>query len=269
MGRRCKRIRAQTRVRHKAASGEEHLTVLKAISWNIHRGRGEDGVVDPTRTADVLLREVAGHGTDLLVLQEADEEQAPHRGFLDLRRIETATGLRHVHEDPARRWSAESHGFLGVFFLAGPAVEIDDVALLDLPGHCHRGAVVLDLRKDGRPLRVVGTHLSLSQILRIVQMRTLGQHLFRREARPTILCGDLNEWRPWGGLAFSRFVLGERFAGPARATFPVRRPVLPLDRFLAAGGAKVLHARVLDGVGIRMASDHRPLAAEIEIASTR
>lgn len=244
-----------------------HRTLLKAVSWNIHRGRGEDGVIDPARTADVLSREVVARDTDLLVLQEADEEPAPHRGFLDLRRIETETGLRHLHEAPARRWSAESHGFLGVFFLAGPAVEIEDVTLLDLPGHCHRGAVILDLRRDGRPLRVVGTHLSLSQILRIVQMRTLGQHLSRREARPTILCGDLNEWRPWGGLAFSRFVLGERFTGPAKATFPVRRPVLPLDRFMAAGGAKVLNTRVLDGVGIRMASDHRPLAADIEITS--
>ncbi|MFW5881341.1 MAG: endonuclease/exonuclease/phosphatase family protein, partial [Roseicyclus sp.] len=89
--------------------------------------------------------------------------------------------------------------------------------------------------------------------------------LFRRSPRPTVLCGDLNEWRPWGGLAFSRSVLGARFAGPAPATFPVRRPVLPLDRVLAAGGAQVRKARVLDGAGIRIAADHRPLAAEVEI----
>lgn len=244
---------------------EVALARLSITSWNIHRGRGEDGVVDPARTADVLVNEVAAEPADLLVLQEADEEWPPHRGVLDLPDIEARTGLRHVHDDGAARWGEESHGFLGVYFLAGGGLEIEEVVLLDLPGHCHRGAVILDLSMDGAPFRVVGTHLSLSQALRIVQMRTLGQHLFRRSARPTVLCGDLNEWRPWGGLAFSRAVLGQRFTGPAPATFPVKRPLLPLDRVLAAGGARVLEARVLDGAGIRMASDHRPLAARIEV----
>ena len=245
---------------------ERALTRLSIISWNIHRGRGEDGVIDPARTADVLSREVVAPPADLLVLQEADDERPPHRGILDLAEIEAHTGLRHVHGDRARRWGDESHGFLGVVFLAGDAVDVEDVTLLDLPGRCHRGAVIADIRKDGCPLRVVGTHLSLAQVLRVAQLRTLGQHLFRRSARPTVLCGDLNEWRPWGGLAFSRAVLGDRFAGPVTPTYPVRRPVLPLDRFLAAGGARVLDARALDGEGIRMASDHRPLKAEIEVS---
>jgi endonuclease/exonuclease/phosphatase family metal-dependent hydrolase len=239
---------------------------LSIISWNIHRGRGEDGVIDPARTTDVLAGEVLAQPTDLVVLQEADEEQPPHRGILDLADVEARTGLRYVHREPASRWSEASHGFLGVFFLAGASVEVEGITLLDLPGHCHRGAVIADLRMDGCAFRVVGTHLSLTQVLRIAQMRTLGQHLFRRDPRPTILCGDLNEWRPWRGMAFSKATLGDRFTGPAPATFPVRRPLLPLDRFLGAGGARVLQAQVLDGAGIRMASDHRPLRAEIEVS---
>lgn len=241
------------------------VTSLSIISWNIHRGRGEDGIIDPARTADVLAREVAVPPPDLLVLQEADEEQPPHRGFLDLAAIETQTGLRHLHAERDRRWGDTSHGFLGVIFLAGPGIEVEEITLLDMPGHCHRGAVVADLRKDGAALRVVGTHLSLTQVLRVVQLRTLGQHLFRRPVRPTILCGDLNEWRPWGGAAFSAAVLGGRFTGPAPATFPVRRPLLPLDRVLGSGGARIVTARALDGDGIRMASDHRPLKADVEL----
>jgi endonuclease/exonuclease/phosphatase family metal-dependent hydrolase len=223
-------------------------------------------VVDPDRTATVLCEEVLAQPVDLVVLQEADEEIPPHRGILDLAGIEARTGLTHVHRERSARWGAESHGFLGTVVMARPGVEIEALTLLDLPGHCHRGAVIADLRTAGHPLRVVGAHLSLSQALRIVQMRTLGQHLFRRDRRPTVLCGDLNEWRPWGGLAFSKAVLGARFEGPALPTFPVRRPILPLDRVLAARGARVLDARVLDGDGIRMASDHRPLTARIEIA---
>jgi endonuclease/exonuclease/phosphatase family metal-dependent hydrolase len=236
------------------------------VSWNIHRGRGNDGRIDPDRTARVLRDEVAVPGLDALVLQEADEEVPPHRGFLDLNRVERDTGLMHVHTHPATRWGADSHGFLGTIVFLGATCRVEDIALVDLPGRCHRGAVVVDLARDGRPLRLVGTHLSLSQGLRMAQMRTIGQHLFRRAARPTLLCGDLNEWRPWGGLALSRRVTGLRLSGPAPATFPVGRPLLPLDRVLVTPPARVADARVLDGPGIRMASDHRPLRAEIAFA---
>ena len=222
-------------------------------------------MIDAGRTRDVLCAEVVDRPVDILVLQEADEERPPHGGILDLAGIAARTGLGTVHGDPLARWGTDSHGFLGVILFAGPGVEVEGVTLIDLPGHCHRGAVIADLRKHGCPIRVVGTHLSLSQILRIAQLRTLAQHLFRRDRRPVVLCGDLNEWRPWGGLALSRTVLGDHFRGPAPATYPVRRPFLPLDRVLAAGGAQVLEARVLDGPGIRMASDHRPLRAEIAV----
>ncbi|MEO1154580.1 MAG: endonuclease/exonuclease/phosphatase family protein [Pseudomonadota bacterium] len=238
---------------------------LSCVSWNIHRGRGEDGVVDPERTVRVLVDEVCDPTPDILMMQEADGECPPHGGFLDISAIEAQTGLRYAHSDAHSRWGVESHGFLGVLCFVNPAIAIERVAVVDLPGHCHRGAVVLDLRWGDQPLRMVSAHLSLTQVLRVVQMRTLGQYLFRQPARPTVLCGDLNEWRPWGGLAFSRFALCAAFSGPAPGTFPVRWPVLPLDRFLASGGARVGRAMVLDGPGIRMASDHRPLAARIVI----
>jgi endonuclease/exonuclease/phosphatase family metal-dependent hydrolase len=125
--------------------------------------------------------------------------------------------------------------------------------------------VAVEARRGGRSFRVVATHLSLAQPLRIAQMRTVGQYLFRRPAMPTILMGDFNEWRPWSGIALSRAVLGDVYAGPAAATFPARWPLLPLDRILASCPARVSDARVLDGAGIRAASDHRPLSAAVRL----
>jgi endonuclease/exonuclease/phosphatase family metal-dependent hydrolase len=84
---------------------------------------------------------------------------------------------------------------------------------------------------------------------------------------PTVLVGDLNEWRPWGGLAFLHRRFGVAFDGPAKATFPIHWPMLPLDRVLTHGAARVLSVEVLDGAGIRLASDHRPLAAKVELSS--
>jgi endonuclease/exonuclease/phosphatase family metal-dependent hydrolase len=213
------------------------------------------------------MRDVCLGGPHVLCLQEADEEVPPHRGVLDVARVEHGTGLRLAHRDAGSRWGEESHGFLGVVLFLAPSVTLEELVLLDLPGHCHRGAVVADIAHAGRLVRIVGTHLSLGQALRITQMRTIGQHLFRRAPRPTVLMGDLNEWRPWGGLALSEAVLGMRLAGPAPATFPAVRPLLPLDRILASAPARVRGTRVIDTPGIQAASDHRPIAAEIAFAN--
>ncbi len=62
-------------------------------------------------------------------------------------------------------------------------------------------------------------------------------------------------------------VAGMPLLGPARATFPVGWPLLPLDRVLGSRKGLVVATRVLDGPDIRAASDHRPLAATLRLRS--
>ena len=238
---------------------------FSCISWNIHRCRGNDGHVDPARIVDTLVNDIWADGIDALILQEADEDCPPHSGLLDIAAVERATGLRYAHISAERRWSEGSHGFLGVILFLNPAITVEGMTLLDLPGHCHRGAVVADLSRGDQRFRLIGTHLSLWQGLRWAQLRSISQHVFRKGPSPTVLVGDLNEWRPWGGLALSPRLLGTAFKGPCKPTFPVGRPILPLDRILATSPARVTSTRVLDGPGIRMASDHRPLFGQIAL----
>lgn len=240
---------------------------FSCITWNIHRGRGGDGRVDPARILDVLAREVWQGGTDALVLQEADAEAAHQTGVAAPEQIEEITGLRHLHGARVLRSTDVSHGFLGIVLYLHPDITVEQVQLVDLPGHCARGAVVADVHKAGIPLRLVATHLSLAQWLRVMQMRTLAQFLRRCDARQTILIGDLNEWRPWGGFAFGPAVSGLNLSGPALPSFPVRRPLLPLDRVLSTAEGRVTQAQVLDGTGIRAASDHRPLHAHVTLGA--
>jgi endonuclease/exonuclease/phosphatase family metal-dependent hydrolase len=240
-------------------------TALDCVTWNIHRARGRDGLVDAVRTQRVLMGEVLSPVPDILALQEADEETPPHAGLLDIARIEAETGLRHVHDDGSR-WGPRSHGFLGSVLFLRPQIQVMRRQVVDLPGHCHRGAVIVDAQRAGKAFRLVTTHLSLSQLLRVAQMRVIGQVLFRLPKMQTILLGDLNEWRPWGGFALSAALVGRRFSGPVRATFPASRPLLPLDRVLSDVPGAVTGPRVLDGPGIRAASDHRPLRAAVRLA---
>ncbi|MBM9595383.1 endonuclease/exonuclease/phosphatase family protein [Roseitranquillus sediminis] len=244
-----------------SAVGETFL----CATWNVHRGRGRDGRIDATRTTKTLVRDVWRPDLDILVLTEADEEAPPYRGFLDLARVAEETGLGSAHDRPDLRWGRESHGFLGTILMLHPAIEPGERQVLDLPGQYPRGALVADLRRGRAAFRVIATHLSLSQPLRLAQMRTIGQYLRRRDPLPTLLIGDLNEWRPWLGLAFSRRVTGLDLRGPARATFPAVRPILPLDRILASGGAVVETPEVPDTQAIRATSDHCPLRARVRL----
>lgn len=239
------------------------MTGLSCLSWNVHRARGNDGVVDPARTVRALMDEVWRDGTEALFLQEADEEDPPYGGLFDINQIEDLTGLRSVHTDPMLRYSAQSGGFLGTIVFLHPSIVVEGVRLVDLPGHYPRGAVIVDASRERTAFRLIVTHLSLLQALRIVQLRTIGQHLRRSEQRQTVLAGDLNEWRPWGGFALSPRVLGASYKGPACASFPIRWPFLPLDRVLSTAPARVETVEVLDGPAIRMTSDHRPIRAHV------
>ncbi|MEM1286732.1 MAG: endonuclease/exonuclease/phosphatase family protein [Pseudomonadota bacterium] len=242
---------------------------LGCISWNVHRARGNDGLVDPNRTVDTLVNEVWKPGISVLCLQEADAEQFPFNGILDATRIEKATGLVSVHRHRHTRSHPTSLGFLGTAVFVAPEMEIGEVRLVDMAGVYPRGAVIVDANHQNVAFRLIATHLSLSQILRMTQLRTVAQHLSRFDQRPSILCGDLNEWRPWGGWAFSRAVLRETFRGSAPATFPVTRPILPLDRFLVNEQGQIETAEALDGPAIQATSDHRPLYAQITLEGPR
>lgn len=241
------------------------MTDLNCMTWNLHRCRGRDGVNDPDRTVDTLVHVLATEPADIVVLTEADAEQPPYGAILDLGKIESAAGLRSAHLDASLRWSTESNGFLGTVVLHSPRLSLLRGHLIDLPGHYPRGAAVFDFAVDGDGLRLVATHLSLVQPLRIAQMRAIGQYLARQDTLPTVLVGDLNEWRPWGGLAFSQSVVGRAFTGPAVRSFPARFPALPLDRVMAMAPANVTDARVLSQPSLRDISDHLPVRARVRL----
>lgn len=238
---------------------------LRCATWNVHRAKGTDGRRDPARVEAVIADVIAPIKPDILALQEADEEFRPHRSILDLASIAQATGLISVHDRPDLRWGPESDGFLGTVLLLSARLTCGHADVIDLPGHCHRGAIAVETCCDDVSLRVISTHLSLAQPLRVIQMRILGQYLRRRPPMQTIFLGDFNEWRPWGGLMFHRKVVGTDLRGPARATFPSRRPVLPLDRILTDAGGYVRSAKTLSTPTTRLASDHLPLCGEVTV----
>lgn len=229
-----------------------HLTVA---TYNMQKGFGTDMRRNPSRTHAVI----AGLDADIVALQEADRRFSTRRGVLDLDRLLDETGLSPV--PLLMRSGALSHGWHGNVLLARGA-QTQEVRTLRLPGAEPRGAVIADLMTQGHgPLRIIAVHLGLSARARAAQAVLLAEEM-ASDGRPTILLGDLNEWR--AGPASTLAPLYARFGAPGMGkSFPAPLPMLALDRIFVAGGARAMDVRVHDGAVARRASDHLPLVARI------
>lgn len=228
---------------------------LRIVTYNIHKAVGLDRQHRPDRILTVL-DEVAA---DVAVLQEADRRFGDRASALPPLLI-AQRGWRIV---PVARHPI-GIGWHGNAILVRESVEILRHASLALPTLEPRGAIMADLRHDGSPFRVVGMHLDLSGLARRRQARTvLATIAGQPEVLPTVIVGDLNEWRRRMGVIsdFGR----DHEAAPLGPSFPSWRPVGALDRIFLCRQAKLVDCGVHHGPLARMASDHLPAWADIAL----
>jgi endonuclease/exonuclease/phosphatase family metal-dependent hydrolase len=238
--------------RHDGAGDSADLVVA---SYNIHKCVGTDGRFDPMRTAAVIDE----LGADIVAIQEADRRFGTRDGLLDLLHIEEKLGLSHV---PVAS-HATGHGWHGNALLYREGA-VRDIQKLKLPGAEPRGAIVVDLEVKGGVLRVIAAHLGLLRHSRKRQIETLIAEVSECGTKPTLILGDLNEWRLGRRSSLTR--LPASF-GPSEAlpSFPARYPVLALDRIFGTPESLVAKLEVHDSELARIASDHRPIKAFIDM----
>lgn len=243
-------------------SGGADLTVasLTVASWNVHKCIGTDGRYDPARTVAVI----AELDADLVALQEVDRRFGRRTARLDAAAIERATGLVPL---PASDLP-DGLGWHGNALLVRPGTRWR-LARLDLPGAEPRGAVIAELVPKGSTmgaLRVVAAHFGLLRRCRARQAASILRAIAEREPMPSLLLGDLNEWRPPGPRSALRLL--EPVFGPSGAglpSFPSRLPLLALDRILGCREAPVRALAVHESPLARLASDHLPLKARVRV----
>ena len=238
---------------HGGAAGGDTLIA----SYNIHKGVGLDRRFDPARIVSVI-REI---DADVIALQEANQRFGDRACLLDLAMLERECGLVPV---PTARADRE-HGWHGNIILLREGL-VTSALHLDLPGVEPRGALVIYLTLATGPLRVIAAHLGLLRHSRARQVETLLSEAEAHDGRPTLLVGDLNEWRL--GKRSSLQGLAPDF-GPLHATvpsFPSRFPVLALDRVLAKPHNLIAGVGLHDTPLARIASDHLPVKASIRLA---
>jgi endonuclease/exonuclease/phosphatase family metal-dependent hydrolase len=254
-------IFAAVRNRNKRPSGAAKVARddLLISSYNVHKCVGIDKKFDPDRIAHVI----GEIGADVIAIQEADKRFGERTGLLDLARLHRENSLVPV---PVTSLYPKGHGWHGNLLLFREGV-VRRVQQLVLPGLEPRGALVVDIDLEAGPLRIIAAHLGLLRHSRQQQSEAILNAVNADPSRPTLLLGDLNEWRVGKGssLHFLRPVFDP--AKNAVPSFPSRFPVLALDRVLGHPHSLVSAIEVHDTPLARVASDHLPIKAYVDLKS--
>jgi endonuclease/exonuclease/phosphatase family metal-dependent hydrolase len=80
---------------------------------------------------------------------------------------------------------------------------------------------------------------------------------------PAVLMGDFNEWARRRGC-FREFGSEWQVLAPGRS-YPIRRPVVGLDRIVASSEWQVIETRVHHSAPAARSSDHFPVTATLQL----
>jgi endonuclease/exonuclease/phosphatase family metal-dependent hydrolase len=236
---------------------------LTIASFNTHAGlqARRKRVCEPYDLAEVLRNLDA----DVIVLQESfasDDEPAAVRKVgaeLGAEVFELPFGRARLDPWPHVPRHGQTQGTVGLAVITYiPAqlrarLEVGRVAGDPTP---ERGGLHLELDVDGRPVDLIGVHLS-SRLPHgpPIQLTRLRKQL-PVEGTPAVIAGDCNFWGP----GVQAFLPGWRRAVRGR-TWPARRPHSQIDHILVRPDVEVVSAEVLPAVG----SDHRPVRATLRM----
>lgn len=225
---------------------------LRIASYNLHKCRGLTGPHAPERNLAVI----AALKPDIIALQEVDFRYGARPEALPRRLIADMTGLEPA--DITGRTGENSLGWHGQTILMRPDLaQQAQLRRLPLPGLEPRGAVAL--RLPG--LTVIAMHLGLARSSRRAQLTRIAAQAARIGNGSLVMLGDFNEWRDDRGL---EPLTGYRLIAPG-PSYPAPVPQLRLDRMALSTCITLHDMGVFSEAPARLASDHLPIWADIEL----
>ena len=231
------------------------VSTIRVATYNVHASVGTDGRHDPERVATVI----AELDADVVALQEftypldvALETRTPV--FLaTLDKYQCALG-------PARQTS--KHCFGNVLLSRHPIIDVHRINL-SIAQREPRAALAAVVDIDGIELHVLATHLGLRVPERRYQVAQVISYLDSVKNSFVVVLGDFNDWIPGRTAAH---VLDARLGRvPRPRSFPVSRPMVSLDRIWVQPRKALRSIRSHRSALARVASDHFPVVAEVEV----
>jgi len=245
---------------------------LRVVSYNIHRAIGVDRRFRPDRIVDILRH----HNADIVLLQEVDEG-VPRSRELDLaRELAAAAGFEHYavgHNVTLRK------GRYGNATLSRYPILRERNIDLTVAARKRRGCQHTRVRIDGprgrrHRLEVFNLHLGLSAKERLEQVALLSRSKELTGLSPGVACligGDFNDWRSQlyvplvDRLGFRSACDGPNPRARPIPTYPSFFPQGALDRIYYRGPLRLEWASRGRHDLTRLASDHLPLVADLEL----
>lgn len=238
---------------------------LRVLTYNIHHGRGADGVIDLERLAEVIRRAEP----DLVALQEIDVKTSRSGGVDQAAKLGELTGMNHFFAEAI----PHAGGSYGEAVLSRYPIEAFYRQKLPAqPTQEKRAVAVVSVEPwDDLDMRVVfaGTHLChQSEQTRLRQVRVIeGNRAYQGSA--TILAGDFNftpKSVPYRAMIDAGWVDTAASFGDPQATVPAEQPTQRIDYVFVrpANRWRVIDVQVLDEP---VASDHAPVLVELEYIS--
>lgn len=231
-----------------AAAGE-----LRVMTWNLHHGVGEDNKLDLERIAKVISEQKP----DLVALQEIDRNCGRTKRVDQAAELARLTGLQ-MSFGKAMDFDGGEYGqvVLSRFPIASTQVH-------QLPGDGEpRIAVEVEVKIEGKPLRMISVHLDHQQdARRLKQAETLAKAVENRH-EPMVLAGDFNDGPDSPVLkAFFQQWKAVPKKEP-KLTCPAAKPESEIDHILLRGMEAKEPATVLPE---SVASDHRPVLVVVKV----
>jgi endonuclease/exonuclease/phosphatase family metal-dependent hydrolase len=232
---------------------------LRVVTYNIHRCRGMDRRVVPSRIIEVLR----GINADVIALQEVVGSGPQGAGQAE--EIGAGLGMGWVMNCVR---TLRQHQFGNVVLSRFPIVHHSQYDLswrTCEPRMCQRA----DIDVHGQVLHIYNVHLGTAVLERRYQAGRLASFVHdRRIAGPKVILGDFNEWMK--GLAtktlsslFESVDISQHLK--RRRTYPGLFPVVHLDHIYYEGRVEVHSVEMPRTRQALMASDHLPLVANFRI----
>lgn len=237
---------------------------IRIVSYNVHSCVGTDRKLDPFRVADVI----SSLEPDIVGLQELDVKRR-RSGGVDQAEVIANRLKMNFHFHPAFNVKEEFYGDAVLTALPMRAIKAGGLQSYGEP----RGAIWTEIELGAVKLQVFNTHLGLLRRERMRQTKELaGSDWISHPSaigKPLIVMGDFNSIP--SSAAYRQLLQPMRDPKQQTGrrpdpTFPSRFPLLRLDHIFTANGPRIVSAKAVRNKATRLASDHLPLLAEVEVA---
>jgi endonuclease/exonuclease/phosphatase family metal-dependent hydrolase len=227
---------------------------LRVATYNVHACVGTDGRHDPDRVASVI----AELDADIVALQEFTY---PASVALETRQPVVLTTLDRYQCALGPTRQTVTHCFGNALFTRHPIVDVHRIDL-SMARREQRGALAATVDVGGTAVHVLAAHLGLRVRERRFQLRQILAYLDSVRHTLVVVLGDFNDWLPGRSVVHA---LDHRLGRlPRPASFPVRWPVVALDRIWVQPATALQRIFAHATATARVASDHLPVVADID-----